>query len=259
MKSNNKKKVIILLFFISLIAAVMLILINKYDEFVDEKYGIETRMGEKSIGGDIGVYEYKVLIEKTIGPYLKALKDGEFETAYSYHTPEYNQYVSYDEFLNKVKDKNYDSYTVLNVVKITQNMYEIILNMADRNEHEFLVIVSEDKSTITPENFLLYSDVNESIEKKNVRYELKGYKVLLDKCIFYITIENKTNEEININSSKMVTTVGSTKVAENGKFVIAPKYKLDLEIEFDTSVSFPKTFMIEKKEKNKIRTYEFKL
>lgn len=259
MKSNNKKKVIILLFFISLIAAVMLILINKYDEFVDEKYGIETRIGEKSIGGDIGVYEYKVLIEKTIGPYLKALKDGEFETAYSYHTPEYNQYVSYDEFLNKVKDKNYDSYTVLNVVKITQNMYEIILNMADRNEHEFLVIVSEDKSTITPENFLLYSDVNESIEKKNVRYELKGYKVLLDKCIFYITIENKTNEEININSSKMVTTVGSTKVAENGKFVIAPKYKLDLEIEFDTSVSFPKTFMIEKKEKNKIRTYEFKL
>ncbi len=259
MKSNNKKKVIILLFFISLIAAVMLILINKYDEFVDEKYGIETRIGEKSIGGDIGVYEYKVLIEKTIGPYLKALKDGEFETAYSYHAPEYNQYVSYDEFLNKVKDKNYDSYTVLNVVKITQNMYEIILNMADGNEHEFLVIVCEDKSTITPENFLLYSDVNESIEKKNVRYELKGYKVLLDKCIFYITIENKTNEEININSSKMVTTVGSTKVAENGKFVIAPKYKLDLEIEFDTSVSFPKTFMIEKKEKNKIRTYEFKL
>lgn len=259
MKSNNKKKVIILLFFISLIAAVMLILINKYDEFVDEKYGIETRIGEKSIGGDIGVYEYKVLIEKTIGPYLKALKDGEFETAYSYHAPEYNQYVSYDEFLNKVKDKNYDSYTVLNVVKITQNMYEIILNMADGNEHEFLVIVCEDKSTITPENFLLYSDVNESIEKKNVRYELKGYKVLLDKCIFYITIENKTNEEININSSKMVTTLGSTKVAENGKFVIAPKYKLDLEIEFDTSVSFPKTFMIEKKEKNKIRTYEFKL
>ena len=259
MKSNNKKKVIILLFFISLIAAVMLILINKYDEFVDEKYGIETRIGEKSIGGDIGVYEYKVLIEKTIGPYLKALKDGEFETAYSYHAPEYNQYVSYDEFLNKVKDKNYDSYTVLNVVKITQNMYEIILNMADGNEHEFLVIVCEDKSSITPENFLLYSDVNESIEKKNVRYELKGYKVLLDKCIFYITIENKTNEEININSSKMVTTVGSTKVAENGKFVIAPKYKLDLEIEFDTSVSFPKTFMIEKKEKNKIRTYEFKL
>ncbi len=259
MKSNNKKKVIILLFFISLIAAVMLILINKYDEFVDEKYGIETRIGEKSIGGDIGVYEYKVLIEKTIGPYLKALKDGEFETAYSYHAPEYNQYVSYDEFLNKVKDKNYDSYTVLNVVKITQNMYEIILNMADGNEHEFLVIVCEDKSTITPENFLLYSDVNESIEKKNVRYELKGYKVLLDKCIFYITIENKTNEEININSAKMVTTVGSTKVAENGKFVIAPKYKLDLEIEFDTSVSFPKTFMIEKKEKNKIRTYEFKL
>lgn len=259
MKSNNKKKVIILLFFISLIAAVMLILINKYDEFVDEKYGIETRIGEKSIGGDIGVYEYKVLIEKTIGPYLKALKDGEFETAYSYHAPEYNQYVSYDEFLNKVKDKNYDSYTVLNVVKIRQNMYEIILNMVDGNEHEFLVIVCEDKSTITPENFLLYSDVNESIEKKNVRYELKGYKVLLDKCIFYITIENKTNEEININSSKMVTTVGSTKVAENGKFVIAPKYKLDLEIEFDTSVSFPKTFMIEKKEKNKIRTYEFKL
>ena len=259
MKSNNKKKVIILLFFISLIAAVMLILINKYDEFVDEKYGIETRIGEKSIGGDIGVYEYKVLIEKTIGPYLKALKDGEFETAYSYHAPEYNQYVSYDEFLNKVKDKNYDSYTVLNVVKIRQNMYEIILNMADGNEHEFLVIVCEDKSTITPENFLLYSDVNESIEKKNVRYELKGYKVLLDKCIFYITIENKTNEEININSSKMVTTVGSTNVAENGKFVIAPKYKLDLEIEFDTSVSFPKTFMIEKKEKNKIRTYEFKL
>lgn len=259
MKSNNKKKVIILLFFISLIAAVMLILINKYDEFVDEKYGIETRIGEKSIGGDIGVYEYKVLIEKTIGPYLKAIKDGEFETAYSYHAPEYNQYVSYDEFLNKVKDKNYDSYTVLNVVKITQNMYEIILNMADGNEHEFLVIVCEDKSTITPENFLLYSDVNESIEKKNVRYELKGYKVLLDKCIFYITIENKTNEEININSSKMVTTIGSTKVAENGKFVIAPKYKLDLEIEFDTSVSFPKTFMIEKKEKNKIRTYEFKL
>ena len=66
---------------------------------------------------------YKVLIEKTIGPYLKALKDGEFETAYSYHAPEYNQYVSYDEFLNKVKDKNYDSYTVLNVVKIRQNMY----------------------------------------------------------------------------------------------------------------------------------------
>ena len=60
MKSNNKKKVIILLFFISLIAAIMLILINKYDEFVDEKYGIETRIGEKSIGGDIGVYEYKV-------------------------------------------------------------------------------------------------------------------------------------------------------------------------------------------------------
>lgn len=258
MKSNNKK-VLIILFIIIVISVFLTVLANKYSDFINERYSIESRIGSKSTGGQVSVYEYKILIEKTVGPYLKALQAKDIQTAYSYHTAEYNEYVSYEEFIEQIENSDYSSYSVAGVVQLTQNMYKVLVEMSDGKEKEFLIIISEQKANIVPESFLVYVDVDKSITKKGVKYELKGYKVMVDKCIFYASIENNTDKEISITSTKMITTGGATKSAPNGKLAVSANTKLDLEFEFDTSLAFPQVFKIEKTEKNKIRTYEFKL
>lgn len=203
--------------------------------------------------------DYKYIIEKTIGPYLKELREKNYEKAYSYNTPEYNEYVSYDEFVEKISKFDFSTYSVESLTNLTQNMYMIKLRFSEELMQTFLIIIGEKKSTITPDNFITYSKVDESIEKRNVNYIVNGYKVTVDKCLFEITIENKSKSDVKISSASMTSTKGGIYNAENASFSIAPNQKLDLEIEFDTSITFPKTFSIERTEEDKVLTYEFKL
>lgn len=257
--SEKNKKTITNLFIAIVILTVVLVFMTSYDNFIKEKNSIQSRIGSEYTGGDMSVYEYKFLIEKTIGPYLKEVKEENYEKAYTYHTAEYNQYVSYDEYVQKMEDMDYSSYTVLNAIQLTQNMYEVILQMADGNEHEFLIILNDKKASIIPENFLIYVEKNETINKKGVEYILKGYKVTLNKCFFYVSIENKNDKSVEITSSKMYSTMNNVKNALNGEFTISPKSKIDLELEFNTSIMFPKTLEIERTDTNSVRTYEFRL
>lgn len=257
--SGKNKKIMKAVLVTIVILIFTLVLANKYNEFIDEKNDIKNRIGSEYTGGDMGVYEYKLLIEKTIGPYLTEVKNENYEKAYTYHTPEYNQYVSYDEYVEKMKDIDYTSYTVLNALQLTQNMYEVILRMADGDEQEFLIILNDKIANIVPENFLLYVETNETINRREVEYVLKGYKVTLNKCIFYVSIENKSNTNVEITSAKMYSTTNNIKSAENGEFIISPKSKLDLELTFDTSIMFPSKFEIERTDSNSVRTYEFRL
>lgn len=106
---------------------------------------------------------------------------------------------------------------------------------------------------------MIYVEKNETINKKGVEYILKGYKVTLNKCFFYVSIENKNDKSVEITSSKMYSTMNNVKNALNGEFTISPKSKIDLELEFNTSIMFPKTLEIERTDTNSVRTYEFRL
>ena len=133
------------------------------------------------------------------------------------------------------------------------------MKFSDELTQPFLIIIGEKNSTITPDDFITYSKVDESIEKRNVNYIVNGYRVTVDKCLFDITIENKSKSDVKISSASMTSTKDGVYNAENVSFSIAPNQKLDFEIEFDTSITFPKTFSIEKTEEDRVLTYEFRL
>lgn len=254
-----KKIFFTILFVVMVISLIALIFFKVSSSFLDENYSIEKRIGDKNTGGSITMLDYKYIIEKTIGPYLKELREKNYEKAYSYNTPEYNEYVSYEEFVEKISKFDFSTYSVESLVNLTQNMYMIKLKFSDELTQPFLIIIGEKNSTITPDNFITYSKVGESIEKRSVNYIVNGYKVTVDKCLFDITIENKSKSDVKISSASMTSTKDGIYNAENASFSVAPNQKLDFEIEFDASITFPKTFSIEKTEEDRVLTYEFKL
>ena len=76
-----KKIFLTILFIIMLISLIALIFFKVSSSFLDENYSIEKRIGDKNTGGSITMLDYKYIIEKTIGPYLKELREKNYEKA----------------------------------------------------------------------------------------------------------------------------------------------------------------------------------
>lgn len=236
-----------------------LVFIFSSQKHLDNEYDISKIIGEHNTGGDISIEEYVVLVKNTIGTYLNYLTNEDFEKAYALLTPEYKEYVSYEQYLEEMQKLSLNGYRVKDMVRKTENMYEAYIEIADGNTYGYLIIFNDEKFGIAPDEFLKYSVVDEKIEKDKVEYSLIGYKVELNKCIFDICINNKNDEIIEISDAKMTTNEGGKVKADTAVFKVEPNTEVNVQIEFSTSIDFPATFEIERDAGKTIRTYIFKL
>ena len=138
-------------------------------------------------------------------------------------------------------------------------MFSFDITIKNEIKLKILLILTEDNYYIIPEPFLKYEEVNQKITKKGVTYELHGYQVDLDRCLFDMTITNDTKKEIEIYQVKMTNTAGGTRNAINQKTKIQPNESLQISYKVETYIDFPMQLELTRKDGEKIRVYTFEL
>ena len=256
MKGKVKRKVI----FILIVAIIVCLFLNtSLQKYTNNATGVLSIIGEPVTNNEITVSEYVALAEKTVGVFLKYMRNDEIEKAYSLLTPEYKQVVTQENFKTLTDEMDFASYRVVDIVAKTQNMYVAYVETGDNQTHQFLIILNDEKFAVVPEPFLKYVEVNNSITKDGVTYTLKGYQMNVSDNVFYVTIKNENNEKVTISSTKMYTDVGVAVYADNGSFSVEENSTVEKTLHVQADIEVPVSFEIERDAGNKIRTYNFKL
>ena len=151
----------------------------------------------------------------------------------------YRRYISYEEFIDKLKEKNIDDFIIEDINIITDTTYEIVLgNSGERAYYSMVVDDTSRSSVIYPESFLDHKEINKKVNKKKVEITLKDYIVNIDKCILNFSIKNNSNETVNFSNSKLLTNEQGTIENDEG-IVLNSKETKEITIEYDTNYEFP--------------------
>ena len=247
-----------ILLFLVFIILILLLMINSIKEYSSKNLDITNRIGREIGSTSLTKKEYVLLAEQTIGLYIHYVKENEFEKAYSMCTNEYHNLVSFEDFKEAVSKKDYSSCVVQSIVHRTENMYVATLIIGEE-KNQFLIIMSETSFNIVPEPFLKYVEVNKSISKDGVKYELIGYQINVEQCYFDVKITNNKKEDISILSAGMKLSSGYEIMASNPSYIISPGEEKETTFVCNTTLDFPSSFEIIRDDEEKERLYEFKL
>ena len=236
------QKILIVLIFIMGIA---IFLLNKY---VLQEMPIAERIGTAT--------ETSVTIEESLHiktysttKYFSLLSDGEYEKAYQMLTDEYKAYMPYEQYLEKIKNFDYNNQGVKAVKQISQYGYIIKLENKDtKEETHYLVYMSDLNNklfTISPDGFVYYNNKERKEESGILSAKLKDYLIFEDSIQFKLVLKNKTSKELTIDDIQAELTKGG-KI--NNKFEsITLAAKEEREITFlveDANYYIPKNVII---------------
>ena len=251
-----KKSVI---FFAIIILIVVLYVNSTLNKFVNEEFDILTTIGSEATSPKLSVNEFVLLSNKTIGVYFKWIQDGKYENAYAVLTPEYKEIVTLEDYKKNMEQIDFSSYQVKDITLKTQNMYIANVETKDGKNHEILIIMKDDSFAIVPEPFLKYVTVGNDITKDKITYELIGYEIDVNKCIFDVLITNNNDERVEISSASMTTSDEIVIGAENGVQIIEPNSTNNISFEVKATLEIPILFSIERNAGKTLKTYNFKL
>lgn len=227
-------------------------------DFEKEKLNMANIIGEKVTGKQVTLNEYVMLCEKTIGIYISAARSGDSAKMYSLLTPQYRDIISYDNYVESIKNIDFSNAYISNIDVLTTNLYTAEVVYDNQNAQEYLILLEDEDFGLVPEKFLEYVEVNEDIKKRNVIYTLLGYEVRTDACIFDLKIKNENKDEILISKANMLNNYGvDTDVNLNEK--IAPGEEKIISITFETELDFPEVFEITRETEKKYMNYKFEL
>ena len=246
---------------LSVLSIVVLILLAIYFSlrgFIQETQNIQARMGAEIGDTTITIKESTLLSQDIVGHFINEITKGNFQEAYRLLTPEYQQMVSEEEFEQIYREQSIHSFSIQNIVHRTENMYIVTANWNEQT-NKILVLLDHNRYYVVPEPFLEYKTVSKTIQKDKVEYELIGYQVNVDSCIFDVRVTNHREEKITLSGSRIILPSGYTiSSQESTTEILAGEEKL-LEIPFKTSLDFPSQFEIDRKDGEKVRIYQFKL
>ena len=251
-----KKRLKILMTLIGIIIVLIFILIS-LNQFSKEKYDIKNRIGAIVPMANMTMNEYITLSDGTIKVYLKFLQNHEYEKAYSLLSPYYKEIVSYEVFEGNMKILDFSDYYIAQIVHETENMYIVDVQLGD-SINKMLVLIGEKGFHIVPEPFLKYYSMNQKITKNGIEYELIGYQINVDSCIFDLKISNNSKKDAVLDSKIFLSSSYSID-AENGAITVKAGNIEPVSLKFNTHIEFPSKLQLIRKDEKKERIYEFKL
>ncbi len=257
MENKNKafKKVVMIL----LGALIVVLFLNAtISDFEESKTDIKTRIGEKTTGGELSISEYIMLCEKTIGIYLSAGKSGDFNKTYSLLTPEYREVISFEDYVESVKNIEFDTAYIEKIDVLTPNLYQANVIYSGDVSQDYLILLEENGYSIILDKFLVYKDVGKEIEKKNVTYQLVSYEVYTDKCIFNCIITNNRKEEVLISKARTQDERG-VDLEVDLDYTIAPGESKKMSISIDSNLFVPRVLELTRETDEKYLMYNFEL
>lgn len=252
---EKKRLKILLTLFVSIV--VLIFITISLSNFSREKLDIQKRIGNVISSNNLTMREYTTISENTIGRYLHFLQNKEYNNAYLMLSPYYKEIVSSDVFIQKMEEIDFSDYHITQIVHETDNMYVVDVQLNDKIDR-MLVMIEDKGFCIVPEPFLKYFSTNQKITKNGIQYELIGYQVNIDNCIFDVKIANNSNKDAIIESNMLLAS-GYSISAENKEILIDAGKTDNFSITFSTHIDFPSIFQIVRKDEKKERIYEFKL
>lgn len=254
-----KKKIIKILFSLICVGIAFNILLSRY---VEQRLDISRKIGNKVSANTMTTREH-VNVTEAYGKYMNYIVSGDIEEAYDFFLYDYKQHKDYETYLKEISIHNYDDMEVEQVIKRTDNMYSIIINVGDE-KNENLVIFNEKNSKyyIVPENLLEHKVLNKKVEKRKVSYEIIDTLNYVDKYVANIRITNLNKKKSITISEINLSSDGRKDVKSNlRQFDLDPLESKDIIVEFETYIDFPERIKISRtiKEKNIIETYAIDL
>ncbi len=230
-------------------------IIITFSRYADEKSDISRKIGNKVSGGTISTIEH-ARISRVHEEYINMLKLGDYETAYNLFSYNYKQFKDYKTFITDVSKLNLEEIAIEEIIKRTENMYSVILNNGDEN----LIILNDKKNrfVLIPEPFLEYKELNKSLKKKSVKYDILSTTNYVDKFILSMQITNLSKKEaINIIDVKLNDDGTRLINSDFEGLILQPLETKQILIECDTDINIPKKVEISRKfeKKNSIETY----
>ena len=257
----DEKKIKKIYKFFFTVILVMLFVVITLNQFINEEFNkdIEKMIGQEYTGGATVSVKENIMLKSAIDIYIQTIHSGDLEGAYSYLLPQYQEYISKEIYIQKMEEAGIENFVIqaLELKHETENMFSFDITLKNNIKLKVLLILTEDNYYIIPEPFLKYQEINEKITKKGVTYELHGYQVDLERCIFDMTITNNTDKEVEIYQVEMTNTHGGKRNAVNQKTKIQPQEALELEYKVDTYIDFPAILDVTRKDGDKIRVYTF--
>lgn len=255
-KRNKAFKKLVFVLFCALI--VVLFLNTTIKDFEESKADITVRIGEKVKGGELSISEYIMLCEKTIGIYLSAGKSGDFKTTYALLTPEYREVISFEDYVESVKNVDFGTAYIEKIDILTSNLYQAnVIYSGDVNQ-EYLIMLEENGYSIIPDKFLMYKDVNKETAKKNVTYQLVSYEVYTDECVFNCIVTNNRKEDVVISEAMMRDARG-VELETELDYTIAPAESKKISIPISSDLFIPTMFELTRETDEKYMIYQFEL
>ena len=256
---ERKKNAIKKLVFMLVGALIIVVFLNStISDFEESKLDIKAKIGEKINGGELSVSEYIMLCEKTLGIYLSAGSSGDFNTTYALLTPEYREVISFEDYVESVKDIEFDTAYIEKIDILTTNLYQANVVYSGDITQEYLILLEEKGYSIVPDKFLMNKDLNAETNKKGVLYQLVSYEVYTDRCIFNCIITNNRKEDVLITKATMLDERG-VDLESNVDYTIKPGESKKISISIDSNIFIPTVFELTRETDEKYMMYQFEL
>lgn len=215
---------------------------------------MDSKVGSRVGGGELTMSEYYTL-KSYMELYDKYLSEEKYDLSYMMLGIPYRRYVSYEEYLEKVKKDNLNDFLIEDINIITNTTYDVLLdNSGDKKHYTLVIDDNKSASVIYPESFLDYKEVNAKTHKNKVEIVLTDYVVNIDKCILNFAITNKSNKKVDFSTSKLLTNEQS-KIENNQEFVIDAKETKEITLEYGTNYEFPSQVMLCRNMNDKVIDY----
>ena len=261
MEGNEKvKKINISLIAIIAILAFIIISLEKFAE-KDLGHDVQSMIGREYAGAYSISVRDNYILKSAINIYIQTIHSGDLAGAYEYLLPQYKNHVSQDIYEQKMREIGLENFVIKNmtVEQCTEKMFSFDVELKNEIKLKLLIILDDKNYYIVPEPFLDYKTINKEITKKGVTYQLKGYQVDLERCIFDMTITNSGYKEVEIYEVKMTDTYGVERSSVNTNVKIAPNETKDISFLVETSIDFPYVLDVVRRDEDKVMVYTFEL
>lgn len=261
MENNEKvKKVYISLIAIIAILAFIVISLQKFAE-KDLGHDVQSMIGREYAGAYSISVRDNYILKSAINIYIQTIHSGDLSGAYAYLLPQYKSHISEDIYREKMNEIGLENFVIkdMTVEQQTEKMFSFDVELKNEVKLKLLIILDDENYYIVPEPFLDYKILNKEISKKGVTYQLKGYQVDLERCIFDMTITNNNYEEVEIYEVKMTDTYGVERTSINDNIKIAPNETKDISFLVETSIDFPQMLDVVRRNGDKVMVYTFEL
>lgn len=258
-KSQFQKKVLKTVLF----AYILFLIVN----IAMDKFGVK----EKNIYEKIGYMSpYSVTMKDALqlelyGPtkFADYIKMGNKKAAYNMYTEEYRKMVSYDEFLKKIENIDFETFDMKQIKMKAQGTF-VATVVYDKNgvreEENYLLYLDElnpEIITISPESFIYtFEDLN---------FKMDGIKLNVKKCDVYIdniklvaTLKNNSLFDTMTFTNMGLGYGEAMNSPQNVDITLKPGEEQEIELEYEANYYVPDNIKIKRvKDDDTLRTYTF--